>query len=147
MNPNASDQSVTEEAAARITPFVRGARYYQGLGVIEYVNQDVSFRSDLITNQYEILWHLEKTEVVGVKIFVGSPEDIRRFLAEHQMDPNAPIPLSALLAAMRATINANQSNPGSEAETRSQIYFLSIGEEVVGNATLAPERWNIEPSA
>lgn len=121
-------------------PFVPVARYHKPSGWIIYLTQDTYiYRTDQITDRYKILWHPDKPEAIGVKILVGSPEDILQFLTRCKMDPNKPIPLHAIFTALQEEISLLRIH-GRQAE-QLLAKFYSIGEEVVGNATLAPERW------
>jgi hypothetical protein len=143
---NSSESAISEATniAASNTPFVPKAQYNRTSGWIEYANLNASYTAERISDRFELLWHPEKPEAVGVKLFVGSPTDILKCAAYWRADPNIPIPLNTFLLSLRAEIEG----PKTEAE-RLISKFYSIGEAVVGDVTLAAEEWQerIQPVA
>lgn len=64
----AIDQLVSLVGAGEVGRFEACAKYFDGIDVLVYLEEDVAYRADRVDAFLTLLWHPSKTEAIGVKL-------------------------------------------------------------------------------
>lgn len=109
-------------------PFTPIARYNKELEFLYFVRENMlSYRAEMVDDLLEVLWHPEKTEIIGINIHIPA-WGLKGLQTEGESTP-----VSHILDAVYALVKANYP----ESTRRPLDILYRAARKLVGNTTLA----------
>jgi hypothetical protein len=93
-------------------PFEPGARYFDAIDIVVYLEEDIAYRADRVDPFLTLLWHPSKEEAIGVKLkgfrfLFERMQAIRRGVTDSEFPALVDALEVAMTAGLGAVITAN----------------------------------------